>query len=230
MMKTVQLLILSLLLATGRTVSAEAVFNSLDSPFAGGFWPDDPAQLVAQPFVLGNNDAVTSATVGMGGNGAPTGTIYLEIWNDSGSGTPGQSMGLLGSIDVSTVNTSGGGGDHTVNSPVSGLTPNEVHYLVMSYEDIFMDNGNHAIWGGTERTSQLAAANNGAAEGMVTGVGTQDWYTMQAYPGGPPFPVYHFASIEAVPEPSATALLLAGVLLPRRYRKKRAQNPASTEI
>ncbi|MCH8042581.1 MAG: PEP-CTERM sorting domain-containing protein [Planctomycetes bacterium] len=218
--------VLLLVVASG-SVSAETVFSTIDQPFRGGFFPDAPDQKMAQQFLLGDNETVTSASITMHREGSPTGTIHLEIWDDSGSGTPGEPLGLLGSIDIPDISASESGGILAVDSPVSGLTPNETYYLVMSFEGISFDGANHAAWGGAERTAERAAANGGVEEGMLTTLGTGDWVTYQEYGGGPPFLVYNLASVEAVPEPSAAVLSLIGCLSMLAWRRKRANRPRS---
>ena len=82
---------------------------------------------------MGDNDTVTSATLLLWRYGAPNGTVHIDIFDDSGLGTPNVPVGRLGSIDPMSVELQTPT-NYTFDSPVSGLMPNEQYYVVFSQE------------------------------------------------------------------------------------------------
>ncbi len=106
-MRFAKLSILLLLFGVGGSVSAETVYDNFEflvPPYFKGAWTnEEPETRAAQPFLLGDNDTVTSVTLAMWRNKEANGTVYIDIFDDSGSGTPGVSVGRLGSIDAMSI-------------------------------------------------------------------------------------------------------------------------------
>ena len=182
-------LCLPLLLYTA--TAAETIYNTLNHPFAGAWFNERPGDLAAQPFVLGEHDTITSVTLGMRRRGRPGGTLYVDIYNDDGVGSPGTQIGRLGSIDPNTVAV--GGGDYLFDDVVSGLDPNGSYYIVVSHDGSTFNNDNRVSWGSTDRRDV-----SGAGE-AVAKTSLNDWHPIRNHPeGGPPFAVYGFASVDAI--------------------------------
>ena len=138
-----------------RHVSAEVVYNNLDTPTANAWWgggtpsdgePDAGPDRTSQQFNLGGNDTVTEVALQVVRRGTPMGSVTFEIWEDDGFGYPGQRVGTLGSIeDVSTFEPGVQNFDELLALPneatisfdtvVSGLNPEIPHYIVIDYSE-----------------------------------------------------------------------------------------------
>ena len=185
--------LLTLMFCNHHHVCAETIFNNFGERLEGAH----PLNLsvTAQPFLLGNHDTLNSVTLGIGGKGNPNGDIHVEIWDDSGSGMPGEFRGTMGAITpILDMSLNRESESIVFDSPVSGLEPNEPYYIVVSTDGTNWNNSNDVRWGATKVTGAA-----GAGEGMAT-LSTGEWHTIrdQPFPPGPPFPVYFFASIDAV--------------------------------
>lgn len=190
-------------------VFAETVFDNLAGSRDSGFWWNAPEERSAQPFVLEDNDTVNSVTIQIGGEGQPNGNLYVEIWDDSGSGTPGKSVGQVGEIDALSVarDTSGvraGRADYLFDSPVSGLTPNEPYYVVVSTDGTNWSGTSRVVWGLTTRSGYTRSGFERGAErpGEALAIApptVADWHTINNFPtGGPSYRVFHFMSVDAI--------------------------------
>ena len=196
--------ILSLLpLAICSDVLAETVFDNLNEPLAdfGGFYNDTDQIKSGQPFVLGDNHRVNAATLKLTRTGDADGAISVQVWDDN-AGLPGASLGTLGTVtamDIAAEPT-----DYTFSSPISGLTPNEPHYIVLSTAGTNWNNDKNVVW----ETTTSDVGRNGAERQVFISVSTMQWHPFDAdFPeGGPSFPVYFSTSINTVPEPSTATL------------------------
>lgn len=202
-------------------LAAEVVYDNLAIPHANGFWGGATAeQWVGQQFLLGSNHAVTEVTVEVIRDGSPTGRIAVELWDDSGSGTPGEVVGTVGAIeDLSLIPNAPT--QLTFDDAVTGLTPHEPYYVVLSYVEAtgtFRDSISWLISDGAP-----GAPMGDVMVGQATQVGTTNW--VSAFPPGFGFPPRFFKmSVTAVPEPQSFVLAAIGIgalVLSRRRQRKR---------
>ena len=108
------------------------------------------------------NLAINKVTLRLKKYGSPTGTMYVEIWNDSG-GEPGSKIGDVGSKDVSSLDTSYLNYDFTPSSTIK-LDPDTDYWLVIHYNG--GDNENVIYW---EKVSDVDASYKTARKGERTG-------------------------------------------------------------
>ena len=94
----------------------------------------------AQQYIIPDkqNLAIRQVSIWLRRVGSPTGTLYVELWDDSGD-LPGSKIADIGSIDVSTISTDGEGYSFTPSSTIT-LDPNTKYWLVVKYEDGDGDN------------------------------------------------------------------------------------------
>ena len=187
------------LLLFGGIASAESisVYDNLDGPQdGGGWWNADAETMVAQPFLLGNHDTINSVALRLRRIGEPDGTMYLNLYDDDG-GRPGSLLGSLGTVDPRTV-TQGRDGRAVFDTPVSGLTPEEVYHIVLSHDGTrWRDPSPRVFW---SLTTQPGASGAGEALAKEPKFGVPDWHTVRNFPaGGPPFSVWFYAKIDAPP-------------------------------
>ena len=84
--------------------------------------------MAAQPFVLGDNDSVTSATLALTRDGDPLGTMHVDLYGEDIEGNPLASLGRLGSMEAIDVDPYTGQvpvSNYSFDLPITGLTPNE---------------------------------------------------------------------------------------------------------
>lgn len=194
-MRIARPLILVMLFGVSALVAAEPVFDNLDGPHdGGGWWNKDPEDLTAQPFQLGNHTTVNSVSLRLDPRGQPDDTLYLNLYNDD-AGKPGTLVGSLGTLDSLTV-ANGGAGIYHFDTPVSGLTPEATYHLVLSHDGTnWNDPSPRIFW---RMTSQTGAAGAGQALAIEPNFCVTEWHAAHNYPcGGPPFPVWFFASVDA---------------------------------
>lgn len=162
---------------------AAEVYNNFDSTTVNSWWgggplsdpsPDAGPDRTSQQFDLGGNDTVTAVALQLVRFGTPTGKVTFEIWEDDGSGYPGQRVGTLGSIeDVSTFEPVVQDFDEFLAVPseatisfdtvVSDLNPAIPHHVVIDYSEASGVRADGLNWG-----VGGAAGTNGAEVLAVT--------------------------------------------------------------
>ena len=138
------LLVVSAVSANGSMATAQnAIFDNLivkEESVSG--LRGDSGDLFAQQFLLGDHTTITQVAVEMSGVGSPLGPITLELWNDSGLGDPGVAIAVISSLDeqIPFSQTT-----LTFDINITGLTANEPHYVVLSFENAVADFANHTV-------------------------------------------------------------------------------------
>ncbi len=183
------------------SVHAATLFNNLDLGE-----PDNTLQAtesdrpLAQQFKLGDHNAITSLTSRIRRDGFPVGGVSFELWDDSGSDTPGNFIGEIVSIpDAQTIPIPGS--DITFDSVISGLTPNEEYWVVLNYSDLtFVEFGNSIVWA----TYQSDEGTNGAAKATGSRDGGASWLVVSEVLDNPSWS-YFGMSVEGatIPEPAS---------------------------
>lgn len=110
----------------------------------------------AQQFFTNEFGNVVSVSIDTFKTGTPRGQMTVEIWDDNGSGTPGKSVAVVGSIAYNTFSTSWG--LVTVHGLVAGLTPHTPYFVVLDQPVEGLSGGNtyHNRWlSGAERIQTL---------------------------------------------------------------------------
>ena len=94
----------------------------------------------AQQYVIPDkqNLAIRHVSIWLKRVGSPTGTLYVELWDDDGD-LPGSKIADIGSIDVSTISTDGQTYTFTPSSTIT-LDPNAKYWIVVKYENGDEDN------------------------------------------------------------------------------------------
>ena len=94
----------------------------------------------AQQYVIPDkqNLAMRKVSIWLKRVGSPTGTLYVELWDDDGD-LPNSKIADIGSRDVSTISTDGQAYDFTPSETIT-LDPNTKYWIVVRYEGGDMDN------------------------------------------------------------------------------------------
>lgn len=130
--------------------------NTGGGPVSGPkFDPGD--RFLAQQFLTGDHDNVSSISVALQRVGSPSGPINLAIWDKDASGLPGELVGSLGTIDISNVTTTPS--FVTFAESLSGLSPNTPYYVVLDSGDIPMDSNNTLRFGVVDSDEGTNGAN-----------------------------------------------------------------------
>ena len=173
----------------------EIVYDNIPVPHSFELWGTyDGENFIAQPFELGDNDAVSRVEVALA-RISPTqsvsGTIHFSIWDDDGQGRPGQVVKEIGTVDVTTLKNLIPPPDSTWNkldsavfdTLVTGLTPSESYFLVEYFGDV-VDRSpkgtpvtqSNGLFNGFLSRNQ---GTHGAAE-MLLADETPDWYSIRS--------------------------------------------------
>ncbi|MCS7126550.1 MAG: hypothetical protein NZ929_06560 [Aigarchaeota archaeon] len=98
----------------------------------------------AQQFITPNknNLALKDVSLRLQRYGSPTGTLYVELWSDSGD-LPSSKIADIGSISVPTISTSYTYYTFTPSSTIS-LSPNTKYWIVATYTG--GDTANYVLW------------------------------------------------------------------------------------
>lgn len=110
------------------------LYDNMRLPFLPdrGAGPDDPDELIAQPFLTGDYDNVSAVEIDLNGRrGSGTGDLSVEIWDDDGSGIPGRLVGVLGVIDIASLANQWT--HYTFDDPVTGLTRHTNYFVLLSF-------------------------------------------------------------------------------------------------
>jgi len=88
----------------------------------------------AQQYVIPNkqNLAIRRVSIWLRRVGSPTGTLYVELWDDDGD-LPNSKIADIGSRDVSTISTSGDSYSFTPSQTIT-LDPDTKYWVVVRYE------------------------------------------------------------------------------------------------
>jgi len=81
----------------------EVVFETVGAFDEGAWFNAGPGDRSAQTFEMGDGDAIRSVIVRLDRVGSPHGTVRFELFDESGSGTPGKGVAELGAIPASAV-------------------------------------------------------------------------------------------------------------------------------
>ena len=109
------------------------------------FGPDTPGGGVAQLFVAGQSGTVTSVTMGLARLEEPGGRLILDIRRVTESTLPGDSVGILGEVDINSLpevvwaDLPAKFQTVVITGLVEGLTPGERYFLVLEDEDAITD-------------------------------------------------------------------------------------------
>jgi hypothetical protein len=105
--------------------------------------PGNSKERIAQPFRTGDFDNVSAVTIELNGShGSPTGVLSVEIWDDDGSGTPSKLIGVVGTLELSTL--ANGWAFYTLDDPVTALSPNTRYFVLLNYTNANINNSNSA--------------------------------------------------------------------------------------
>ena len=133
------------LLAALPGFAQSVVYDNLDRVRPGNprFFGEN-GDLVAQQFLLGEDTRLSSVAVNMLGVGSPIGPIDLELWSDSGFGTPKDRIATIGSLDerapfpLQKI---------TFDTQIGGLEAGGAYFIVLSFFDAaFANQSNGVEW------------------------------------------------------------------------------------
>ena len=126
----------------------ELVFDNLQTrPNTRLFLYSDPGDLLlAQPFLLGTNTAISEVSLLLEREGDPDGPLHIEIWDDSGESMPASPIARIATLeDLNAIPISGR--RLTFDTHVNGLDPKQPYYVVLSFEDADVQPGRSVGWG-----------------------------------------------------------------------------------
>ncbi|MEZ6121113.1 MAG: dockerin type I repeat-containing protein [Pirellulaceae bacterium] len=151
-----------------------ALFDNLEFPFDKvdvGPRFDSRRETLAQQFVTGNTDNISSIALRLQRVGSPSGNVMVEIWEDGGQGEPGTLISTVGSFDVATLSTTPEVLEF--DALITQLSPNSRYHLVLNNEDTNISSANNSYkFGVRGHTSDVQdEGTNGAAMTLVTDTG-----------------------------------------------------------
>jgi hypothetical protein len=214
MLRKIMLVIVSIVLQAGAEV---ILYENTAAGPASGPRAEPGDRFAAQQFLTGGADNVSSVTLAVQRVGSPVGQFHVQIWDDSGSGTPGSLVGSVGSVDVTSLPTTPA--FLTVVGGVSGLNPHTPYYVVVDLADVSIDAAN-SIRSGLLDSSEGTL---GAAELLVTVGPSQDqWVKLSDVLPLPPGVdvVYLQMRVVAIPEPATFPLLAIGLLAAMQMNRR----------
>ena len=194
----------------------QAVFDNLEEPhsvhdLAGFVGHASDQSMAAQPFELGDHDSVISATLALVRDGDPIGTMHVDLYGEDKNGNPSVSLGRLGSIEASEVDPYTGLSselpptNYLFDAPVTGLTPNQQYFIVLSREGSTnwqpgdLPGGVRILWSATD---QQAGSNDAASPVATIPPEVPEWRLIHEDSdlpgGGPPYPVWFHTRVDAV--------------------------------
>ena len=125
--------------------------------------PSESNRLFAQHFLMGENDRIDDVTVRLFRIGEPSGSLTLELWNDSEPGSPEVKLGEFGSVtDVAQIGTDAM--DITFEASIGDLTRLEEYWVVLTFADAAVAIDNSIAWS----AFSTAAGTNGADNALVS--------------------------------------------------------------
>lgn len=207
-----------LILAFALSASAETLYDNLALPSDGpggvlGPRPDGNGdRYIAQPFLTDETGKVAMASIIMQRLGTPTGTLYIDIFDENG-GMPGASVGRMGSFEMTTLpfepTVLNFNGDFSLN-------PESTYYLVADSIDVDIPNRENSFRFGMRTPDE---GTNGAGRTLVTTGGDDtNWLAIgDLLPGAN----YMRMSVNTVPEPCGASLAFVGLIGLMLFRKKR---------
>ena len=172
--------------------------NLLDGGTGHGIWPEAPDEIDAQPFETGDSDNISSVTIRFRRLGNPSGVLSVEIWDDKGSGVPGELVGVVGTIDVASLSALGA--PVTFSNRVTGLTPRSTYYVVLNPVNANISASNSYAYGtfasddGTQGASYLLFKTSG------------NWVRARDFFSSPDFSYLHMAVTAESTNPSSVFL------------------------
>ena len=181
--------------------AAERVYSNLQY-WDGNTLFGETGDLFAQQFLVGENNEVTTVALGLFRNGSPNGSLDVQIWDDDGIGAPGQMVARVGTVEdlgsldrrpSVSIGEALPDGATVFRTQIMGLQLNTPYYVVVSFEDVFGDNGNTVNWQLAERPEGA----NGAMEAQVFQPSDNEWRFLDQIPGVPDRPWYFNMAIEA---------------------------------
>lgn len=203
--------------------------NTAPQPYSGVRADPGEEGFLAQQFLTGDFDNVSSVTLSLFREGAPSGPLHVQLWDDDGSGVPGSLVDSFGSIDVAALPTTA---EYvTLDSQISGLSPNTPYYVVLDTIDATItDTDNDGMADNTFRVGLRGAPGAANDEAMLlvwpdrsTG---PDWMLLSDLLGPLPDPLppgfdpatvtsgdlYLQMQVTSIPEPSGAVLGLVGLV------------------
>ncbi|MBE9052730.1 PEP-CTERM sorting domain-containing protein [Nostocales cyanobacterium LEGE 11386] len=220
--------------AVDKTSLAQAatIYNTLEQGTPDfSITPLNNARRFAQPILIGNNNAITSATLQLTRYGMPEGNIAVQIWDDI-DGVPRAVVGELGALsnlnaipqspllppEVFTAFTF----DDNI---ISSLNPNQTYYVVLNYANsnvLFdagnLNNTNFVGWGIYESPEGA----NGAREALVSIDRGITWFDIAN-----PEANYFSISVEATTVPEPALILGLGTIMTFGFMLKRTRKTKS---
>ena len=156
-----------LFFASAAFASADVLYDNLELPSDGPGGVLGPRsdgngdRFIAQPFFTDETGEVGAAGIIMQRLGSPTGTLHIDIYDDS-SGKPGTSVGRMGSFDIASLPI-----EPTVLDFVADFTlaPDSTYYLVSDSADVNIPNRNNSFRFGMRSPDE---GTNGAGRTLVT--------------------------------------------------------------
>jgi len=142
------------------------------SPFGPQF--DTRKESLAQQFFTGRADNLSSVTLSIQRKGSPTGTIDVQIWDDNGSGVPGNMIDTIGLIDLALL--SAAPDDLTLHGTISDLDSNSSYFVVLDNRDTTINGRNSYRFGLIDTDPE---GTNGAGKVLITRLVSPDWLEIE---------------------------------------------------
>ncbi len=128
-------LVLMVTFVTGASATETVtLYDNMKLPFLPdrGAGPDVFDEPIAQPFLTGEYDNVLAVEIDLNGRrGSATGDLSVEIWDDNGSGVPGNRVGVLGVLDMASLSNQWT--HYLFDNPVTGLRPHTKYFVLLDF-------------------------------------------------------------------------------------------------
>ena len=120
-------------------------------------------QDLAQQFVMGDSDNVSSISQFLNRHGGPRGEVGVEIWENGGSGVPSSLVTTVGTIDLQDLSSRPE--EVTFETLVTGLSPNARYHVVLNNENTTISSIPNSYRMGTlgRSNDEQSEGTNGAA-------------------------------------------------------------------
>ena len=137
-----------------------SLYDNMELPRAGVIGPrlESKQRDLAQQFVMGDSDNVSSISLFLNRRGSPRGEVGVEIWENGGSGVPSSLVTSVGTIDLQDLSSSPE--EVTLETLVTGLSPNARYHVVLNNENTTISSIQNSY-----RMGLLGQSNNEQSEG-----------------------------------------------------------------